>query len=100
MSSSTDSSFWKEQASETRPGNASRSAPMISGASIVSQSSSGSSGRLATEQHLLEGVAAQAETESLERDHLVRRDVSDVDVQAEALDEPRLARLGGRLEDQ
>src|SRR6516225_2351666 len=100
MSSSTDSSFWKEQASEIRPGNASRSAPRISGASRASQSSSGSWGRLATEQHLLQRVAAQAETERLERDHLVRRDVADVDVRAEPLYEPRLARLRRRLEDQ
>src|SRR5215471_15676502 len=100
MSSSTDSSFWKEQASETRAGNASRSAPRISGASIPSQSSSGSWGRLATEQHLLERVAPEPESEGLQRDHLVGGDVPDVDVGAEVLDEPRLARLRRRLEDE
>src|SRR5262249_17610092 len=100
MSSSTDSSFWKEHASETRPGNASRSSPRISGASIASQSSSGSWGLLATDKHLLQRVAAQPETQRLERDHLVRRDVPEVDVRAELLDEPGLARLGRRLEDE
>src|SRR5215475_5160898 len=100
MSSRTDSSFWKEQASETRPGKASSSAPRISGASVDSQSSSGSWGRLATEQHLPERVAPEPETERLERDHLVGRDVPDVDVGAEVLDEPGLARLGGGLEDE
>src|SRR4051795_8975664 len=100
MSSRTDSSFWNEHASETRPGNASRSVARTSSGAIDSKSRSGSCGRLATEQHLLERVAAQAEAQRLERDHLVGRDVAEIHVRAELLDEPRLARLRRRLEDQ
>src|SRR3954468_15996044 len=98
MSSSTDSSFWKEQARETRPGNASRSSPMSSSGAMLSHSRSGSCG-LATDQHLLQGVAAQPEAQRLQRDDLVGRDVAEVDLGAERLDEPGLARLCRRLED-
>src|SRR5215475_10136524 len=98
MSSSTDSSFWKEQASATRPGNSSRTSPTIRSAGQVSTSAG--SCRLATEQHLLEGVAAQPEAQRLERDHLVRRDVAEIDVRAEVLDEPGLALPRRRLPDQ
>src|SRR3954447_585356 len=100
MSSRTDSSFWNEHASETRPGNASRSVARTSSGAIDSKSRSGSCGRLATEQHLLERVAAEAEAQRLERDHLVGRNVPEVHVRAELLDEPRLARLRRRLEDE
>ena len=51
------------------------------------------------EQHLLQRVAAQAEAQRLERDHLVGRDVAEVDRRAELLDEPGLRRLRRRLED-
>src|SRR5579862_6807360 len=94
MSSSTLSSFWKEQASATLRGNRSSTKPRISSA-LIASTSDGSS-----KQNLLERVAAQSETERLERDHLVGRDVADVDVRPEVLDEPRLARLRGCLEDQ
>src|SRR6478672_9615260 len=98
MSSSTVSSFWKEHASATRPRNRARRRPRISSALIASTSDG--SCRLATEQNLLQRVAAQAEPERLERDRLLRRDVPEVDVRAEVLHEPRLARLRRRLEDQ
>src|SRR6478672_8324887 len=98
MSSSTVSSFWKEHASATRPGNRSSRRPRISSAFIASTSDG--SCRLATEQNLLQRVAAQAEAERLERDRLLGRDVPEVDVRPEMLHEPRLARLRRRLEDQ
>src|SRR3954471_17540272 len=98
MSSSTDSSFWKEQASATRPGNSSSTNSRTR--SGRHDSTSAGSCRLAAKEHLLQRVAAQAETQRLERDHLVGRDVAEVDVRAEVLDEPRLALLGRRLPDQ
>src|SRR5439155_20417022 len=98
MSSSTDSSFWKEQARATRPGNSSSRSSTTRCAGH--DSTSAGSCRLATEQHLLQRVAAQAETQRLERDHLVGRDVAEVDVRAEMLDEPGLALLRRRLPDQ
>src|SRR5579862_6837178 len=99
MSSSTDSSFWKEQASETRPGNSRSASSRISGAPIASTApGSGSVNVLAVrEQHLLQRVAAQTEPERLERDDLVGRDVSEVDIGPEVLDEPGLRGLGRRL---
>ena len=54
---------------------------------------SGSCGGLdvrTAKEHLLQGVAAQAEPERLERDDLVGRDVPEVHLRAEVLDEPRL----------
>src|SRR5258707_5462376 len=97
MSSRTVSSFWKEQASATRPGNSATTSSRPRCAGHVSTSAG--SCRLATEQHLLERVAAQPEAERLERDDLVGRDVAKVDRRAEALDEPRLRSLRRRLED-
>ena len=52
------------------------------------------------EQHLLQRVGAQPEPQRLERDHLVGRDVAEVDVGAELLHEPGLRGLRRRLEDQ
>jgi hypothetical protein len=52
------------------------------------------------EQHLLQRVAAKTETQRLERDHLVGRDVPEVDVRAELLHEPGLRLLRRRLEKQ
>src|SRR4051812_24625687 len=98
MSSRTDSSFWNEQARATRPGNSSSTSFTTRWAGHVSTSAG--SCRLATEQHLLQRVASQAEAQCLERDHLVRRDVAEVDVGPEMPDEPGLALLGGRLPDQ
>src|SRR5207244_13599005 len=85
-------------ASATRPGN-SMSASSTTRCAGHASTSAGSC-RLATEQHLLQCVAAQPEAQRLERDHLVGRDVAEVDVRAEVLDEPGLALLRRRLPDQ
>src|SRR5437588_10739370 len=98
MSSSTLSSFWKEQASAPRPGKASRTKRSTS--SALSASTSDGSCRLAAKKHLLQGVAAQAETERLERDDLLGRDVAEVHRGPEVADEPRLRRLRRRLPDE
>ena len=47
-----------------------------------------------------ERVPAQPEAQGLDRDHLVGRDVAEVHVAAEVLDEPHLLLLAGRLEQQ
>src|SRR3954447_15493307 len=65
-----------------------------------SKSSSGSCGAVATEKHLLQRVAAETEPEGVERDHLVGRDVAEIHLGAELLDEPRLRRLCGRFPDE
>src|SRR5690348_15850800 len=96
VSSKTNSSFWKEQASATRPGNSPSTYSTTRCADHVSTSAG--SCRLATEQHLLQRVAVQTEAQRLERDHLVRRDVAEIDRRAELLDEPRLRALGRRFE--
>src|SRR5581483_7654237 len=98
ISSSTVSSFWKEQASATRPGNRS-SANSRTRSAGQDSTSGGSWSVVAKQQHLLQRVAAQAEAERLERDHLVRRDVAEVDVRPEVLNEPGLALLRRRLPD-
>src|SRR5258708_26763682 len=98
MSSSTDSSFWKEQASATRPGNSSRTNARIS--SAERDSTSAGSCRLVAKQDLLQRVAAQTKAERLERDHFVGRDVAEVHVRTEVLDEPRVRRLRRRLPDE
>jgi hypothetical protein len=59
--------------------------------------SGGSCSVVADTEHLLQCVAAQAEPERLERDDLLGRDVAEVDVGAEVLDERRLRRVGRRL---
>src|SRR5579884_3172631 len=96
MSSSTVSSFWNEQARATRPGKRSSSHARISSA----VSASTSVGNRICKQHLLQRVAAKAESKRLERDHFLRRDVPEVHVRPEVPDEPGLARLRRRLEDQ
>src|SRR5438093_1456592 len=77
---------------------------MSSSALIVSKSTSGSWGGLLdagmAKEHLLQGVAAQSETERLESDDLLRRDVPEVHLGAEVLDEPGLRALRRRLPDQ
>src|SRR5204863_4679253 len=62
-----------------------------SSADMASKSRSGSAGAVAIDQHLLQRVAAQTEAQRLERDHLVGRDVPEVDPRPELLHEPRLA---------
>src|SRR5262249_25828521 len=96
MSSRTDSSFWHEQARDTFPRQASRQKRRTSRA-LIDSTSLGNC-RLAAKKHLLQRVAAQAEAQRLERDHLVGRDVAEVDGRPELLDEPRPRRLRRRLE--
>src|SRR5918911_4016604 len=55
---------------------------------------------VATEEHLLQRVGAQAEPQRLERDDLLGRDVPEVHARSELPHEPGLARLRRRLEDQ
>src|SRR5215213_277023 len=68
--------------------------------SSTSGSGSGSAGAVATEQHLLQRVAPEPEAERLERDDFVGRDVAEVHLGAEVLDEPRLRTLRRGLPDQ
>src|SRR5919197_1603938 len=72
----------------------------MSSALICSKSTSGSGGAVAAKQHLLQRVASEPEPQRLERDHLVGRDVAEVHLGPELLDEPRLRGLRRRLEDQ
>src|SRR3954447_20380633 len=95
MSRRTVSSFWNEHASETLPGNVSTQKRRISSALI--DSTSDGSCRLVAKEHLLQRVAAQAEPERLERDDLLGRDVAEIHVRPEMLDEPGLRRLRRRL---
>src|SRR5262249_1492934 len=97
MSRRIVSSFWNEHASATFPGNC--SSTQLTTRSASHRSTSGGSWSVA-KQHLLQRVAAQSEAERLERDHFLGRDVAEVDVRAEVPDEPRLARLRRRLEDE
>src|SRR5262245_15119428 len=79
---------------------------MSSSAVIASKSRSGSGGWLAgfcagtAKEHLLQGVGAEPEPQRLERDHLVGRDVPEVDLGPEVADEPRLRALRRRLPDE
>src|SRR5512146_2718110 len=88
MSSSTLSSFWKEHASDSLPGNASTQKRRTSSA-FIDSTSGGRCNVGVAKKHLLQRVAAQAETEGLERDDLFRRDVPEVHRGPEVLDEPR-----------
>src|ERR671930_691699 len=77
---------------------------MTSSADMASKSTSGSWGGLLdagiAKEHLLEGVAAEPEPERLERDDLVRRDVPEVHLGPEVLDEPRLGAFRRGFPDQ
>src|SRR5207248_10549033 len=98
MSSRIVSSFWKEHASATRPGKDSR----LKASTSCADSASTSAGRCrlcVAKQHLLQRVAAEPEPQRLERDHLVGRDVAEIDGRAELLDEPHLRGLRRRVED-
>ena len=100
MCTSTELCRCHEHVRHMRSPNSAYAHRRMSSADIASKSSSGSwcAGRLA-KQDLLEGVAAQTAAQGLERDHLVGRDVAEVDGRAELLDEPDLRGLGRRLED-
>src|SRR5207249_1974788 len=100
MCTSTDDCFCHEQVRHRRSPNSEYAQRRMSSAAMASKSSSGRSGALAIEQDLLQRVAAQPEAERLEGDDLIRRDVAEVHVRAELLDEPGLRGLRGRLEDE
>src|SRR2546428_12016156 len=97
MCTSTDDCFCQEQVRQSRSPNCSYDHTSRSSAEIVS---SGRSRLGVAKQHLLERVASQAEAERLQRDDLLRRDVAEVYLGAEMLDEPRLRRLRRRLPDE
>src|SRR5947208_9145009 len=97
MCTSTDDCFCQEQVRQSLLPNSSKPQRRRSSADIASKSSSGSGGAVATEQHLLERVSAQPQAERLQRDHLVGRDVAEIHLRAEMLDEPGLRRLRRRL---
>src|SRR5919201_3193250 len=98
MCTSTEDCFCQEQVRQSRSPNCSYAQRSRSSAAIVS-TSTGRCRLGAAKQHLLERVAAQAEPERLERDDLLRRDVAEVDLRPEVLDEPGLRRLGRGLPD-
>src|SRR5918997_4344743 len=99
MCTSTEDCFCHEQVRQSLSPYSSCAQRSRSSADIASKSSSGSGGAVA-KQHLLQRVRAQPTAERLERDHLVRRDVPEVDGRPELLHEPGLRRLRGGLEDQ
>src|SRR3954452_2249436 len=98
MWTSTDDCFCHEHVRQSLSPSSAWAQRRTSSAGIDSRSGSCRLG--VAKQNLLEGVAAQAEPQRLERDDLVGRDVAEVDVRAEVRDEPRLRRLRRRLEDQ
>src|SRR6266516_7118749 len=98
MCTSTEDCFCPEHVRQRRSPNSSYAQRRTSSACIVSTSGSCRLG--VAKQHLFQRVAAQAETERLERDDLVGRDVAEVHVRPELLDEPGLRALGRRLEDE
>src|SRR5579864_7921374 len=99
MCTSTDDCFCHEQVRQSLEPK--RSYAQRRHSSAVMDSTSGSCRlRLATEQHLLQRVAAQPEAERLERDDFLRRNVPEVDARPEVADEPRLRRLRRRLPDE
>src|SRR4051812_43202432 len=95
---STDDCRCHEHVRHMRSPNCSCAQRSTSSALIDSTSGSWSAGAVA-KQHLLQRVAAQAAPQRLERDHFLRRDVAEVDVGPELLDEPDLGGLRRRLED-
>src|SRR5690242_2255853 len=100
MWTSTDDCFCHEHVRQSRSPNSSYAQRRMSSAPMRSKSSSGSGGALAIEQDLLQRVAAEPKPQRLERDDLLGRDVPQVHVRAELLDEPGLRGLLRRLEDE
>src|SRR3989304_2403694 len=93
MCTSTDDCFCQEQVRQSLSPNRSYAARISSSAVSVSISCSVSSRLLGAKEHLLQRVRAKAEPQRLERDDLIGRDVAEVDVRAELLDEPGLPGL-------
>src|SRR3954453_14998278 len=98
MCTSTDDCFCQEHVRQSLSPYSAYAQRRTSSAPI--DSTSGGSRLGVAKQHLLHRVAPQPQAERLERDHFLGRDVAEVHVRAELLHEPRLARLGRRLEDQ
>src|SRR5258708_6856681 len=97
MCTSTDDCFCHEHVRQSLSPNSECAQRSNSSACIVSVSGSCRLG--VAKQYLLERVAAQTEAQRLERDHFLRRDVAEVHVRTEVLNEPRLRRLRRRLPD-
>src|SRR5438094_26770 len=100
MCTSTEDCFCQEHVRQRRSPSSAYAQRRMSSADMASKSSSGRGGALAIEQDLLQRVAAQAEAQGLQRDDLLGRDVPEVHVRPELLDEPGLRGLRGRLEDE
>src|SRR5438094_7083886 len=99
MCTSTEDCFCHEQVRQSPSPYSSYAQRITSSADIVSSCASLSLSML-TEQDLFQRVGAEPEPEGLQRDDLVGRDVAEIDLVPELLHEPRLGRLGRRLEDQ
>src|SRR6059058_1461238 len=99
MCTSTEDCFCQEHVRQRRSPSSAYAQRRMSSADMASKSSSGRGGALAIEQDLLQRVAAQAEPQRLERDDLLGRDVPEVHIRPELLDEPGLRGLRRRLED-
>src|SRR5215217_4609168 len=98
MCTSTDDCFCHEHVRQSLSPSSEYAQRRTSSACMVSTSGSCRLG--VAKQYLLQGVAAQAEPQRLERDDLVGRNVAEVDVRPEVLHEPGLRRFRRRLEDQ
>src|SRR5215210_12277 len=98
MCTRAEDCFCHEQVRQSRSPNSAYAQRRTSSADIASKSTSGCGSALAIKQDLVEGVAAQAQPQRLERDHLVGRNVAEVHVRAELLHEPRLGPLRRCLE--
>src|SRR5260221_1223736 len=94
MCTSTDDCFCHEQVRQSPSPNCSNAQTSRSSAEIVSL---GSCRLGVAKQDLLQRVAAETEAKRLERDHLFRRDVPEVDLGPEVLDGTRLRGLRRRL---
>src|SRR4029079_4216461 len=100
MGTSAEDCFCQEHVRQRRSPYSSYAQRSRSSADMASKSRSGSAGAGATQEHLLDRVAAQPKAERLQRDDLVGRDVAEVHVGPELLHEPGLRALRRRLEEQ
>src|SRR4029453_19613547 len=88
MWTSTEDCFCQEHVRQSRSPNSSAAHRRISSAGRASSSDPVSESCVLTEQNLLEGVGTEPDAKRLERDDLFRRDVAQVDLGAEAPEEP------------
>src|SRR5581483_8714354 len=86
MCTSTDDCFCHEHVRQSLEPKRSY-AQRRQSAAVIDSTSGSCRLTLATEQHLLQRVAAEPETERLERDDFLGRDVPEVDARAEVADE-------------